>query len=51
MRQAGLRGRAPRRWTKTTIPDPAATARADAILRNFSADAAKVNTRWCGDIT
>src|SRR4029079_7954724 len=26
MRQAGLAGRAPRRWKKTTIPDPAATA-------------------------
>ena len=27
MRQAGLAGRAPRRWKKTTIPDPAAAAR------------------------
>jgi uncharacterized protein YggE len=31
MRQHGLRGRAPKRWKKTTIPDPAAAARADAI--------------------
>ena len=27
MRAAGLRGRAPRRWSTTTIPDPAAAAR------------------------
>jgi transposase InsO family protein len=51
MRQAGLAGRAPKRWKKTTIPDPAAAARADAIRRDFTADAAKVNQRWCGDIT
>ena len=51
MRQAGLAGRAPRRWKKTTIPDPAAAARADAIRRDFTADASKINKRWCGDIT
>jgi transposase InsO family protein len=51
MRSAGLRGKAPKRWRKTTIADPAATARADAIRRDFTADAAKVNARWCGDIT
>ena len=51
MRQAGLAGRAPRRWKKTTIPDPAAAARADAIRRDFTTDAAKINQRWCGDIT
>ena len=51
MRQHGLRGRAPKRWKKTTIPDPAAAARADAIRRDFTADAAKTNARWCGDIT
>ena len=51
MRQHGLRGRAPKRWKKTTIPDPAAAARADAIRRDFTADAAKLNQRWCGDIT
>ena len=39
------------RWRKTTIPDPAASARADRIRRDFSADASKVNSRWCGDIT
>ena len=51
MRQAGLAGPAPRRWKKTTIPDPAAAARADAIRRDFSTDAARINQRWCGDIT
>jgi transposase InsO family protein len=51
MRQAGLAGRAPRRWKKTTIPDPAAAVRADAIRRDFTADASKINQRWCGDIT
>lgn len=51
MRQAGLAGRAPKRWKKTTIPDPAAQVRADAIRRDFTTDAARINTRWCGDIT
>ena len=51
MRAQGIRGRAAKRWKKTTIPDPAAAARADAIRRDFTADASKVNTRWCGDIT
>ncbi len=51
MRRAGLQGKAPKRWRKTTIPDPAATARADAIRRDFTAGAAKLNARWCGDIT
>jgi transposase InsO family protein len=51
MRAAGLCGRRPRRWKRTTIPDPAAAARADLIRRDFAVDAAAVNTRWCGDIT
>jgi len=51
MRQHGLRGRAPKRWKKTTIPDPAAAARADAIRRDFTTDASKIDQRWCGDIT
>jgi transposase InsO family protein len=51
MRIAGIRGRAPRRWKKTTIADPAAAARADRIRRDFTADASKLNARWCGDIT
>ena len=40
MRRSGLRGRAAKRWKKTTIADPAAAARADLIRRNFTADAA-----------
>jgi putative transposase len=51
MRVAGLCGRRPRRSKRTTIPDPAAAARADLIRRDFSVDAAAVNTGWCGDIT
>jgi putative transposase len=51
MRQAGIRGKSPKRWRNTTIPDPAAATRADKIRRNFSADAGRLNARWCGDIT
>ena len=51
MRRAGIQGRAPKRWRKTTIADPAAATRADKIRRDFTADAAKLNARWCGDIT
>ena len=51
MRQCGLQGRAAKRWKKTTIPDLAAAARTDRIRRDFTADASKMNTRWCGDIT
>jgi transposase InsO family protein len=51
MRQAGFKGRAAKRWKKTTISDPAAAARADLIRRNFTTDARQVNSRWCGDIT
>ena len=51
MRAQGLQGLAAKRWKKTTVPDPAAAARADRIRRDFTADAAKTDTRWCGDIT
>jgi transposase InsO family protein len=51
MRQARLRGRTPKRWKKTTIADPAAVARADLVRRDFTANAAALNARWCGDIT
>jgi transposase InsO family protein len=51
LRAAGLHGRTPRRFTRTTIPDPAVAERADLIRRDFAVDAAAVNTRWCGDIT
>ena len=51
MRAAGLRGRTPKRWKRTTIPGPAAAARADLIRRDFTADATRIDSRWCGDIT
>ena len=51
MRAGGLRGKAAKRWKRTTIPDPAAAARADRVRRDFTADASRVNSRWCGDIT
>jgi transposase InsO family protein len=47
----GLRGRGAKRWRAPTNADPEAAARADLIARDFAADAAQVNTRWCGDIT
>jgi transposase InsO family protein len=51
MRAAGIRGKSPRRWQTTTVPDPAAAKRPDLIGRDFAVDPAAVNTRWCGDIT
>src|SRR5215472_6664765 len=33
------------------MPDPAAAARADLVRRDFTADAARLDARWCGDIT
>jgi transposase InsO family protein len=51
MRAARVAGRCPKRWKRTTVPDPAAAARADLIGRDFRTDAAAVNARWCGDIT
>ena len=51
MREHGLVGKHRRRGFRTTIPDPAATTRPDLIERDFSVDAARINTRWCGDIT
>jgi transposase InsO family protein len=51
MRASGLRGKAAKRWKRTTIADPAAAARADKVRRDFTADASKANSRWCGDIT
>jgi HTH-like domain/Integrase core domain len=51
MRQAGIAGLAAKRWKKTTMADPAAAARADRIRRDFTTDASRLNSRWCGDIT
>ncbi len=51
MRTAQIAGKTPKRWRKTTIPDPAAATRVDQVRRDFTADAAQINARWCGDIT
>jgi transposase InsO family protein len=51
MRAAGIRGKAAKRWRKTTIADQAAAAWADRIRRDFTTGASKINARWCGDIT
>jgi transposase InsO family protein len=54
MRLNDLHGRAPRHWKKTTIADPAATARPDLVGRDFTIDPdhpTPLDTRWCGDIT
>ena len=51
MRAAGIRGKSPRRWQVITIADPNAAARPDLIGRDFTVDAAAIDTRWCGDIT
>jgi transposase InsO family protein len=51
MRADGVRGKSPRRWRTTTIPDPNAGRRPDLVGRDFTVDPAAVDTRWCGDIT
>jgi putative transposase len=40
LRAAGRHGRIPRRCTRTTMPDPAATARADLVRRHVAVNAA-----------
>ncbi|WP_328369052.1 IS3 family transposase [Micromonospora zamorensis] len=51
MRCAGLAGKSPRRWRKTTVPDPNAGRRPDLVNRDFDTDPTAIDTRWCGDIT
>jgi transposase InsO family protein len=51
MREYAIIGKRRRRTRRTTMPDPAAAARADLIGRDFTVDPGKINTRWCGDIT
>ncbi|GAB7046617.1 IS3 family transposase [Catenuloplanes indicus] len=51
MRAAGVRGKSPRRWKTTTVPDPHAGDRPDLVDRDFTVNAGAVDTRWCGDIT
>lgn len=49
MRQAGLQGRHPKAWRKTTLPGAAPAPAPDLIGRVFTAPAARL--AWCGDIT
>ena len=49
MRLAGLRGRHPKSWKRTTVHGEQPVAAPDLIGRSFTADEA--NQRWCGDIT
>jgi putative transposase len=49
MQAAGLRGRHPRAWKRTTIGGGRPVAAPDLIGRDFTAGHA--DTRWCGDVT
>lgn len=49
MQVAGLRGRHPRAWKRTTTHGQAPVGAPDLIGRDFTATG--VNQRWCGDIT
>ncbi len=51
MVRAGLAGRCPKRWRKTTIADPDAEARAIDLIRRIFGPDTQIDTRWCGDIT
>jgi len=49
MRGAGLKGRHPRAWKRTTVHGDKPVPAPDLIGRNFTAD--RPNERWCGDIS
>ena len=49
MKAAGLQGRHPRAWKKTTVPGERPVPAPDLIGRNFTAT--RRDQRWCGDIT
>jgi putative transposase len=49
MQAAGLQGRHPRAWKRTTIGGGRPVAAPDLIGRDFTA--ALADTRWCGDVT
>lgn len=49
MRAAGLQGRHPRAWKRTTVPGEDLRATPDLVGRCFTAG--KPNEKWCGDIT
>lgn len=49
MRAAGLRGRHPKAWKRTTIGGDRPVSAPDLIGRQFSAE--EPNQKWCGDVT
>jgi putative transposase len=49
MRLAGLRGRHPKAWKRTTVHGDEPVNAPDLIGRSFTAD--EPNQRWCGDVT
>lgn len=49
MRAAGLRGRHPKAWKRTTIAGDRPVSAPDLIGRQFTA--AEPNQKWCGDVT
>ena len=49
MRTAGLIGRTPRRFRRTTIPDPSTQQAQDLVQRQF--DPTEPNQLWLSDIT
>jgi putative transposase len=52
MREQGIAGRYPKRWKKTTIPDPDPDPPAvDLIGRRFRPEDLALNACWAGDIT
>jgi putative transposase len=49
MKAAGLQGRHPKAWRRTTIGGDKPVSAPDLISRDFTA--ANINEKWCGDIT
>ena len=49
MKAAGLRGRHPKAFKRTTVAGEHPVPAADLLTRDFTAE--DPNTRWCGDIT
>jgi putative transposase len=49
MKAAGLRGRHPRAWKRTTIHGEKPVNAPDRVGRDFTAE--RPNQKWCGDIT
>jgi transposase InsO family protein len=49
MQAAGLQGRHPRAWKRTTVPGDRPVPAPDLLGRDFTAE--RPDQRWCGDIT